>query len=190
MKTEKANSTGLTDEALALMAQGGDSGAVDELLGRYTAPVTAIAHNYFCVSLETDDIVQEGLLGLLSAVYSYSSSKNAAFRTYGLRCASNAICSALRKASGNKFIPLNSGISVEDTEAADGDPEKLLLEQESFSSLRQYLFSALSPFELQVLKSRLRGEKRADYIKNTGIPEQSYDNALQRIRRKLKNRPE
>lgn len=180
------NSSGQTDEALAVLAQSGTADAADELLLKYRPLVQSIASRYSGASLENDDIVQEGLLGLLSAIYSYSAGKNAAFRTYCAVCIHNAIRSAIRKDTGLKNTPLNSYISIDDIEiAVDDSPENTVISQENAEVIRSVIDRKCSCLEKKILMLHING---VDYRSSAGkldISEKAVDNALQRVRAKL-----
>ena len=175
-----------TDEALAALARTGDQRAVTKLIDRYRPLVSVIASRYFSASLEKDDIVQEGLIGLLSAVYSYSPGKGATFRTYCAVCAANAIRSAVKAEAGKKHSPLNTSVPLEDADiTGDLSPEQIVLSDERAGYIDRVISTKLSPLEKAVLKRHLNGEDYKTTAAALGITEKAVDNALQRARGKL-----
>ena len=175
-----------SDEALAALARTGDQRAVTKLIDRYRPLVSVIASRYFSASLEKDDIVQEGLIGLLSAVYSYSPGKGATFRTYCAVCAANAIRSAVKAETGKKHSPLNTSVPLEDADiTGDLSPEQIVLSDERAGYIDRVISTKLSPLEKAVLKRHLNGEDYKTAAAALGITEKAVDNALQRARGKL-----
>lgn len=188
LKSEIINSSRLADEELALNAQNGNNSAADELLKRYQPFVKKLSTHYFSTSLETDDIVQEGLIGLLSAIYSFSTGKNAAFRTYCATCINNAIKSALRSNTGMKNIPLNTYISLDDIELiSDSSPEKLFIDEEKTEFINKLIIDELSELEKSVIALHIDGNDYRTIAGILNITDKTVDNALQRVRKKLKN---
>ncbi len=174
------------DEALAALAQSGEQKAATELICRYRPFVRMIASRYFGASMEADDIVQEGLIGLLSAIYTYSPEKNAAFRTYCAACVTNAIRSAVKADAGKKNSPLNSYVSLEDIDiAADFSPEQIVISDEKTGYIDRLIERELSALENDVLRLRLNGCDYRTTAQTLGISEKAVDNALQRVRSKL-----
>ncbi|MBQ6119679.1 MAG: sigma-70 family RNA polymerase sigma factor [Clostridia bacterium] len=188
MTSQSRDNTSLptADEELAVHAQTGDQKAATELICRYRPFVKMIASHYFGASLETDDIVQEGLIGLLSAVYTYSSEKNAAFRTYCAACVTNSIRSAVKADAGKKNSPLNSYIPLSDVELpADFSPEQIVISDENTVFLNNLIDTRLSALENEVLKLHIGGADYRTTAETLGITEKAVDNALQRVRSKL-----
>lgn len=187
-KSENINSSGCSDEQLVISAQNGEHFAVDKLLTRYRPFVISLAAHYFGASLETDDIVQEGLIGLLSAIYSFSTGKNAAFRTYCAACINNAMRSAIRSNTGRKNLPLNSYISIDDIELiSEESPEDKYIYDEKIAFVDSFMNTELSELEKKVLSFHIAGYDYKTIASFTEINEKSVDNALQRVRKKLKN---
>ena len=176
----------LSDEALAASVQRGDKAALNALIARYRPSAEKAASRLRSVSLETDDFVQEAMLALLSAAYTYAPGKNAAFRTYASVCVKNRLRSVLRADAAAKNAPLNTYLSLDELSLSDGtDPEAQLISAEETKALEAALEKALSPLEKQVLLCRLEGLSYADISIKLGITEKSTDNALQRVRAKL-----
>ena len=180
------HSSSATDETLAVNAQTGAQAAATELICRYRPFVSMIASHYFGASLEADDIVQEGLIGLLSAIYTYSPDKSAAFRTYCAACITNAIRSAVKADASRKNAPLNSSVPLETVELTDDDsPEQIVLSDEKALYINRLISTRLSPMENAVLKLHLQGADYKSAASALGITEKAVDNALQRVRGKL-----
>lgn len=180
------HSSHATDEALAADAQAGGQKAVTELIYRYRPFVAMIASHYFGASLETDDIVQEGLIGLLSAIYTYSSARNAAFKTYCAACVTNSIRSAVKADAGRKNSPLNSSVPLDNVElTADDSPEQIVLSDEKAGYINRLINTRLSDLENAVLKQHLNGADYKTAAATLGISDKAVDNALQRVRAKL-----
>ncbi len=177
----------LSDEELASLVQTEVPGAVTELVKRFRPLVESIASHYFGVSLESDDIVQEGTLALLSAAYSYLPDKSAAFRTYSAVCISNRLKSLIKAETGKKNSPLNTYVPLEDVELpADTDPVKKVLADEAAKNLSDIIDTELSVLERRVLFGTIDGKSYRQIAEGLGITEKSVNNALQRLRNKLK----
>lgn len=177
----------LSDEELASLVQTEVPGAVTELIKRFRPLVESIASHYFGVSLESDDIVQEGTLALLSAAYSYLPDKSAAFRTYSAVCISNRLKSLIKAETGKKNSPLNTYVPLEDVELpADTDPVKKVLADEAAKNLSDIIDTELSVLERSVLFGAIDGKSYRRIAEELGITEKSVNNALQRLRNKLK----
>lgn len=180
------NPTSPTDEALARDAQLGGQKAADELVRRYRPFVSLIASRYFGASLEPDDMIQEGLIGLMSAVCTYSPDRNASFRTYCAACVTNAIRTAVKAEGGKRNAPLNSSVPLEEIEVPDEiSPERIVLADEKEGYIRSMIQTRLSAMEAAVLLRHLNGDDYRETAKTLGITEKAVDNALQRVRSKL-----
>lgn len=176
-----------SDEILVKEAKCGGSAAQNVLLQRYRGAVKSIAARYSAASLETDDIMQEGFLGLLSAIDSFSEDRQVSFRTYAGVCISNSIKSALKTDARLKNFPLNSYIPIENIDAAaSGTPEEFLIAQENTERIKKLIASVLSPLEKNVLFSHLSGKTYGNIAKELFITEKAVNNALQRARFKLR----
>ncbi len=181
--------SGLTDDELVLSVQNEIPGALTELIKRFRPFVVKIASHYFGVSLESDDIVQEGMLALLSAAYSYLPDKSAAFTTYSAVCISNRLRSLVKSEAGKKNSPLNSYVPLDDIDieiAADSDPVYKVLADEAAKNLSEMIDSELSAMERKVLSCIIAGMSYKEAGNALGISEKSVNNALQRLRNKLK----
>ena len=183
-----------TSITLASGAAAGDTDAEDALVSGYAHLVRACARPYFLAGGDGEDLIQEGMLGLLAAIRTFDPSKGAKFATYAEFCIRRRIYSAIRSASGNKHTPLNSYISLESPQLDESnapyayflrDPEDLIIARESAGEVERLLFGALSRFESGVLQLYLEGMSYKEMAARLGKPEKSVDNAVQRIRKNL-----
>ena len=159
-----------TDEALAALAQSGEQWAEEELLNRYKSAVRARARKFFLEGGETEDLVQEGMIGLIAAVRGYKADGGRSFKNFAYLCVSRRIYDALRNADR---------LSGGDT------PEDFLIAGESQAEFRLKLTSALSDFEFRVVTLYLDGMSYASIARVTGKDMKSIDNALARSKKKL-----
>jgi len=179
---------------LAQKAAGGDPDAEEALVSEYTQLVRACARPYFLVGGDGEDLIQEGMLGLLSAVRTFDHNKGVKFSTYAEFCVRRRIYSAIRSAAGYKHTPLNSYISLESPQLDENntlstcflrDPEDFVIARESAIEVEKLLYGALSRFESCVLELFLDGMSYKDMAARLGKSSKSVDNAVQRIRKKL-----
>lgn len=172
-----------SDEELAEQYKNSEESAA-ELISRYTKVIWIKAHAMSTVSVETDDLIQEGLLGLLSAIKTYN--KNiSSFSTYADRCITNKMLSAIKK--GNT-IPVSAEEDSSIKEKSDNDtPESILLEKENVLELDDKVSSHLSEKEMQIFRLILNGSTYNQVAHQLNIPVKTVDNALQRVRKKLKS---
>jgi len=177
-----------TDKELIREIRENRAGAVEALIERYRSKVELIAMNYINSPLEHDDLVQEGMIGLLAAINSYNSEKGAAFGTYAARCINNSVRTALKKFSRLKDIPPSSIVELDD-EAMDAktalSAEDEFLAKESVFALTEILYEGLSSFENQVLRLYIMGHTYTEISEKLGKNPKAIDNAIQRIRKKL-----
>ena len=189
----------LSDETLCKMAASGDRIAEEELAVRYNRLVRICARPFFLAGGDSEDLIQEGMLGLLSAIRSFQPEKAASFRTYAEICIKNRLVSAVRAAASGKHTPLNSSISFE-TPSFDGNadflslmaagllqknPEDLLIGREELQEHLDTAKGQLSGFEANVLSFYLDGLSYQEIALQVKRSPKSVDNAVQRIRRKL-----
>lgn len=189
----------IDDERLWSLAVSGDAGAEEELIERYTRLVRICARPYFLAGGDSEDLTQEGFLGLINAVRSYKPDTGTSFRSYAEVCIRNRIVSAVRTASRKKHDPLNDGVSLEYVILSEEDrqssniqpevfsrsPEEQLLARESEKEFYSTFSRCLSSFETQVLFHYLDGLTYRQIAREVGRTEKAVDNAVQRIRRKL-----
>ena len=170
-----------SDEALVVMAQAGDAAAEERLLNRYKSAVRARARKFFLAGGETDDLVQEGMIGLFAAVHAFRADGGKSFKNFAYLCVSRRIYSALRTAERQ----VESGEVDPESIPGANTPEGLLLEEEALAELRRRLMRVLTDLEFRVFSLWLDGASYADISRATGKPVKSIDNALARSRKKL-----
>lgn len=185
-----------TDEELLAAAQAGDRAASDLLVRRYSRLVKTCARPYFLAGADTEDTIQEGMLGLIKAVHEFDSSRGVSFEQFARVCISRAIISAVRSSLARKHSVLNDAVSIEKPLFEDiaharprvsdsiSDPESLVIGMEAREELLRKLLSLLSDFEAKVLSLFLDGYSYDEMATKLGKPIKSVDNAIQRIRRK------
>ena len=190
------------DEELVLMAQNGDDEAQEYLLDKYKSLVRAKSRAYFLIGADSEDIIQEGMIGLYKAVRDYNEEKNASFRSFAELCVNRQMITAIKAATRQKHQPLNSYVSLnkpvyeEESEQTYMDflqsdssgllnPETLLIGQENKHFLEDQMVKNLSSFETRVLVLYLQGRSYFEIAHVLDKPEKSIDNALQRVKKKL-----
>ena len=166
-------------------ARHGNEQALAAVLSRQMPQIRSLAAKAVQPGLDYDDAVQEGLIGLLSALRTFNGEKGAAFSTYANTCVQNAIASAVRGAQRKKHAPLNTSVPYTEQESIPG-PEELLLQSERYHQTMQSIDTRLSAMEKQVLGLFLDGCSYGVIAKRLEISEKAVDNALQRVRLKLK----
>ncbi len=177
----------MTDEKLVELFQSGDKAAGEELLINYKNKVLKVARRFFLYGGETEDLVQEGMCGLYSAMTSFSK-ENAEFSTYAYACIRNRILDAVKVSSNNKNQALNNFLPIAEEGGllyGGDDPEETLIKSEEKSEFRSIIKENLSPFEYKVISRYLNGESMAEI---SAVLDKSYkaiDNALMRAKRKL-----
>ena len=183
---------GLTDEELCAMAGQGSSSAENELVRRYNRIVRACARPLFLVGGDSEDLIQEGMVGLLTAIRKYDPNRDAAFRTFATICIRNRLASAIRAAQGDKHSPLNHSISFEpplfdgtDLTLSVENPEDVIIGREELKERLDALKGQLSEFEASILPPYLSGMSCGEIARRYGKSNKSVDNAIQRIRRKM-----
>ena len=179
---------------LALKALSGDPAAEEALVSEYARIVRVCARPYFLAGGDSEDLIQEGMLGLIAAIRTFDPAKGVKFSTYAEFCVRRRIFSAIRSASGYKHTPLNSYISFESPQLEESntqnvyylrDPEDFVIARESVGEVEKLLYGALSRFESGVLELYLEGMSYKDMAACLGKSNKSVDNAVQRIRKKL-----
>lgn len=184
------NFDGLSDVELVKLAKNSDEGAFRELVVRYLYLVRSVAAEYKNSGLEPDDLIQEGLLGLLSAVNSYDETKGSAFKSYAGVCVKNKIVSAVRTALSDKNKILNDFVLLDDEAEFSADhlsePEAVIISQEAEEGIYTAIEQNLTELEKKVLSLYLLRYSYAEISAELGINEKACDNAMQRVRKKLK----
>ena len=189
------------DLRLVLRARNGDSVAMDALLRRYTGFVRLKASSYFIAGGESDDLIQEGLVGLYKAVRDFRTDKETSFRSFAELCITRQIITAIKTATRFKHAPLNTSVSFSHTPAGqeDGDctlgdalpgpgvddPAVCVISTEELQSLVFCLGTGLSPLESDALRLYLEGNSYEEMAEGLGCDTKTIDNALQRVKRKV-----
>ena len=179
--------SGYTDETLAVAARHDDS-AFAELLGRYLFIVRSCACGYKDVGIDVDDLVQEGIIGLMNAVKGYDENSKTPFSAFARLCIDRNIVSCVRGALRKKRI-LPSMLCMIDDNFPSGesdDPESRLIAHENIEQLYQRIAACLTGFEQTVLSMYLAGNDYKDIAVKLGCDRKAVDNAMQRLRKKLK----
>ena len=182
------NMEALPEEVLIQRAQAQDYDAMDALMQRYKGIVRKRARSLFIIGGDQDDLMQEGMIGLLAALRAYQPKRGAAFRTFAGTCIENAIQTALRKFSRRKDVPTDNMVPLEDYLDHAGtavSAEDDFLAAESVARLSRALEQQLSPMENEVLRLHISGFRYADIASRLNKSPKAVDNALQRIRKKL-----
>ncbi|MBR1780816.1 MAG: sigma-70 family RNA polymerase sigma factor [Oscillospiraceae bacterium] len=187
-----------SDAELAALARGGDALAEEALVLRFGWLVRACARPLFLMGGDSEDLVQEGMMGLLAAVREFDRDRGVTFRTYAETCIRNRLHSAVKAAARDKHTPLNSYVPLEtalldgadsdDASAANrsqDDPETLMIRREDMQERLDQLYRQLSPLETRILQLYLSGRSYAEIAQACNRPLKSVDNAVQRIRRKV-----
>ncbi|SIT87535.1 RNA polymerase sporulation sigma factor SigH [Edaphobacillus lindanitolerans] len=191
---------GFSDEQLVEMAHSGRSDALDFLIRKYQYFVRMKARSYFLVGADREDIIQEGMIGLYKAIRDFRGDKLSSFRAFAELCITRQIITAIKTATRQKHIPLNSSVSLDkpiyDDESERtlldmltgpelDDPADLMVHREEFDRLEEEMNNVLSALERQVLALYLEGRSYQEISVALGRQVKSIDNALQRIKRKL-----
>jgi RNA polymerase sporulation-specific sigma factor len=191
----------LADLQLVLRARNGDSAAMDALIRRYTGFVRLKASSYFLAGGESDDLNQEGLIGLYKAVRDFRADKETSFRSFAELCITRQIITAIKTATRFKHAPLNTYVSFSQTPAGqdDGectlgdalpgpgvdDPAVCVISTQELQSLVFCLGTGLSPLESDALRFYLEGNSYEEMAELLGCDTKTIDNALQRVKRKV-----
>jgi RNA polymerase sporulation-specific sigma factor len=189
------------DLRLVVRARNGDDAALDTLVRRYTGFVRLKASSYFLAGGESDDLIQEGLIGLYKAVRDFRSDKETSFRSFAELCITRQIITAIKTATRFKHAPLNTYVSFSHTPAGqeDGDctlgdalpgpgvddPAVCVISTEELQSLVFCLGTGLSPLESDALRLYLEGNSYEEMAEGLGCDTKTIDNALQRVKRKV-----
>lgn len=178
--------TSESDETLAKYAQQGDDGATEALLLRYKNAVRARARQFFLAGGETDDLVQEGMVGLYLAVRDYDPNSGKSFKNFAYLCVTRRIFDALRSSFRKKSGPLNESVPLDDLSLTGGEnPEEFVIDSETRAEFRVRLMRELSDFEFRIMTMYLEGMSYAQICEATGKDFKSVDNALSRSKKKL-----
>lgn len=201
MAATECSSEMLTDEELVLRSQAGDTEALEAIIERYRGLAKLRTRSYFLAGAESDDLVQEAMIGLFKAARDYDPQYGASFKTFANICITRQMLTAIKGATRYKHQPLNSYISLnrsvfEEDDGGrplleilatdnDSDPESIYLRNEWMASLSQEVPRVLSKLELRVLLYYLRGLSYETIAQRIGRPVKTVDNAIQRMKRKM-----
>jgi len=189
-----------SDEDIVEAVREGDSMALEYLINKYRNFVRAKARSYFLVGADREDIVQEGMIGLYKSIRDFRGDKLSSFKAFAELCITRQIITAIKTATRQKHIPLNSYVSLDkpiydedsDRTLLDvicstrvSDPEELMINKEEFSGLEDKMMELLSDLERRVLTLYLDGRSYQEIAVDLDRHVKSIDNALQRVKRKL-----
>ena len=193
----------VSDEDLVERARTGSELSLEVLLNRYRHYARAKARTYFLAGADREDIVQEGMIGLFKAVRDFDIQKNTAFRAFAELCITRQIITAIKTATRQKHMPLNSYVSLNKSSSINGDdnesrsleealvgteiddPAELVISSEEISNIKASMGRLLSELETEVLQLYIDGKSYQEIADMLGRHVKSIDNALQRIKRKL-----
>ncbi len=185
----------LSDRELHSLYLAGDADAGNVLVLRYRRFVKSCTRPFFLAGGDSEDLLQEGMIGLLSAIREFDPDGGTSFRSFAELCIRRRVISAARSASRMKHAPLNDGLSLEQLQSDESQylyhqlsaygPEEIILDQASADEFLAACTRFLSDFENQILMDYLRGLSYAEMAERSGRSEKSIDNAIQRIRKKL-----
>jgi len=190
----------MTDEEIVDLAQQGDQYAIEFLVDKYKNFVRAKARSYFLIGADKEDIIQEGMIGLFKAIRDYRLDKLTSFRAFAELCITRQIITAIKTATRQKHIPLNSYVSLNKPiydEESDRtlidilstnkitNPEDIIISREEFIFIEKKMGEILSSLEWKVLMAYLEGKSYQEIAVELKRHVKSIDNALQRVKRKL-----
>ncbi len=190
----------MEDEEIIEDAKNGDPKALEYLIKKYKNFVRAKARSYFLIGADKEDIIQEGMIGLYKAIRDFKSDKLSSFRAFAELCITRQIITAIKTATRQKHIPLNSYVSLnkpiydEESDrtlldvlsgAKITDPEELIISREELVQIENKIGEILSDLEWEVLMSYLQGKSYQEIAVELDRHVKSIDNALQRVKRKL-----
>lgn len=191
---------GMMDEELIDSAREGNESALEYLLKKYRSFVRAKARTYFLIGADREDIIQEGMIGLYKAIRDFNEDKLSSFRAFAELCITRQIITAIKTATRQKHIPLNSYVSLNRpifddesdrtlmdviTEDSITDPEQLIISREELNMIECKISEVLSNLEWKVLTLYLEGKSYQEIAVDLKREVKSIDNALQRVKRKL-----
>ena len=188
------------EEQMVEEAKNGEKRAQEFIISKYENFVKAKAKSYFLIGADKEDIYQEGMIGLYKAIRDFNAEKSTSFRAFAELCVTRQIITAIKTATRQKHIPLNTYISLNkpvSEEESDRtlldiissikitDPEELIISQEQKEFIEEEINKVLSGLEIQVLQSYLEGKSYQEIACDLDRHSKSIDNALQRVKRKL-----
>lgn len=200
LKVNEEEFTTKLDEEIVIEAKEGSKGAQEYLISKYENFVKAKAKAYFLIGADKEDIYQEGMIGLYKAIRDFRPDKLSSFKAFAELCVTRQIITAIKTATRQKHIPLNTYISLNKplyeeesdrtlldiiSEAKITDPEEMMISSEELSHMEKEISGALSDLEMEVLSSYLDGKSYQEIACDLDRHAKSIDNALQRVKRKL-----
>ncbi len=185
------NYSDVSDNTLLDAIKNNDNEALNFILDKYKPLVKYKARMFFLAGGDTDDLIQEGMIGLFNAIRTFIKSDNNTFKTYAEVCISNQIKSALRNSTRQKHNSLNFFVPIEDfneiLQSKDSEPLDVLLSKETYDNLTKNIYSELTKLEKIVLENYLSGKNRLEIAQISDKNEKAVSNSLSRIRKKLEN---
>ena len=190
----------MLDEEVIEDARAGNYNAVEYLINKYKNFVRAKARTYFLIGADREDIIQEGMIGLYKAIRDFRGDKLSSFRAFAELCITRQIITAIKTATRQKHIPLNSYVSLNKPifdeesdrtlmdiigEESIADPEEMIINREEFAGIENKMGEILSSLEWEVLSLYLEGKSYQEIAEELDKHVKSIDNALQRVKRKL-----
>ena len=191
----------LADDELVARFRDGDTAALETLLERYRRFARAKARGYFLVGADSDDIEQEGMIGLYKAIRDFRAERQASFRAFAELCITRQVITAIKTATRQKHQPLNQYVSISGVRGGDdpgertvedllddhniADPADQVVSNERMDDMRRSMAEMLSGLEVDVLRLYVEGKSYQEIGEQLGRHVKSIDNALQRIKRKL-----
>ncbi len=191
---------GCVDEEIVMEAKAGNSRAQEYIIGKYENFVKAKAKSYFLIGADKEDIYQEGMIGLYKAIRDFKPDKLSSFKAFAELCVTRQIITAIKTATRQKHIPLNTYVSLNKpiydeesdrtlldilSEAKVANPEELIISREELKHIQNEIGEVLSDLEMKVLMSYLDGKSYQEIACDLDRHAKSIDNALQRVKRKL-----
>ncbi|MFI3210086.1 MAG: RNA polymerase sporulation sigma factor SigH [Peptostreptococcaceae bacterium] len=188
------------EHEIVLNASKGDKIALEYILKKYVKFVKIKAKSYFLIGADSDDIIQEGMIGLYKAIRDFDPTKTSSFKAFADVCITRQIITAIKTATRQKHMPLNSYVSLnkpvyeEESERTlidmiapiiNNDPEQLIISKEELKRIQEKMNEVLSELELKVVELYLNGKSYQDIADKLERDVKSIDNALQRVKRKL-----
>jgi len=191
---------GCVDEEIVMEAKAGNSRAQEYIISKYENFVKAKAKSYFLIGADKEDIYQEGMIGLYKAIRDFKPDKLSSFKAFAELCVTRQIITAIKTATRQKHIPLNTYVSLNKpiydeesdrtlldilSEAKVANPEELIISREELKHIQNEIGEVLSDLEMEVLMSYLDGKSYQEIACDLDRHAKSIDNALQRVKRKL-----
>ncbi len=190
----------MVDEEVVLQAREGNQQAAEHLIRKYKNYIRGKAKTYFLLGADSDDIIQEGMIGLYKAIRDYKEERAVSFKVFAEICVTRQIITAIKAATRqkhsflNSYVSLNKPINDENSDGAtmasffvgkEQDPQEVVIQQLMLRNLQERIRTSLSPFEMDVLTLYLECKSYSQIAETLDRPVKSVDNALQRIKRKL-----